>query len=173
VTGTNAYDVYMTNMTYAFISGQGNTFTFTISGGLPGYSYDVFATTNPLIAGIGKSSWTWLGRGTNCGIYFVTNQPNNPSFYMLGTPLLATNGGGLTVAYENLISTNYSSDGFGTPNGWYLSEGINPQISGVGTNDPDGDGLLNWQEYLYGSNPEVSEGFAIWVAEPSITSGIP
>jgi hypothetical protein len=79
----------------------------------------------------------------------------------------------LTVAYGNLISTNISSDGFGTPNAWYLSEGISPQLSGIGTNDSDGDGLPNYQEYLYGSNPQVSEGFAIWVGEPQLTSGIP
>jgi len=173
VTGSNPFDVYMTNMSSGFVAGQGNTFTFTITGGVAGYSYDVFATTNLIGAGVSNAVWTWLGRGTNCGIYYVTNQPNNPSFYLLGTPLLATNNGGLTVAYENLISTNISSDGYGTPNAWYLWEGINPQIAGIATNDPDGDTLLNWQEYLYGSNPLVSEGFSVWVADPATISGIP
>jgi hypothetical protein len=184
---TNAWP-HLTNNYYTWLAGGGSSGdsgsgggllsgggsdTFTISGGLPGYEYDVFMTTNLLLAGINHSAWTWLGRGTNCGIYYITNQPSTLAFYMLGTPLIATNDGGLTVAYGNLISTNISSDGFGTPNAWYLSEGINPQMSGVGTNDPDGDTLLNWQEYLYGSNPLVSEGFTVWVADPMTTSGIP
>jgi len=41
-----------------------------------------------------------------------------------------------------------------------LQNNINPLASGVATQDPDQDGLLNYQEYLYGTNPNVSEGFA-------------
>jgi hypothetical protein len=162
--------VYMADMSYAVVSNQGNTFTFTIAGGIPGAGYDVFSTTN-LTSPLSNSVWTWLGQGTNCGIYSVTNQPSTQSFYLLGARL-ASDGSGLTVAYENLINSAFSSDGYGTPNAWYLWQGISP-ITGIGTNDPDGDGLLNYQEYLYGTNPQVSEGFSIWVSEPEQTSGIP
>jgi hypothetical protein len=164
--------VYMTDMSYTVISGQGFTFTFTIAGGTNGLPYDVFSTTN-LAYPITNSVWTWLGQGTNCGVYSITNLPNTPSFYVLGTPLLAGDDSGLTVAYERLIGV--SSDGYGTPNLWYLWHGLSPAISGVGIggDDADGDGLLNYQEYLYGTNPQVSEGFAVWVAEPGLTSGIP
>jgi hypothetical protein len=158
-------------MSYAVIPGQGNTFTFTIAGGIPDFGYDVFSTTN-LAKPLTDTSWKWLGQGTNCGIYAVTNQPNTPLYYLLGSEL-DTNGSGLTVAYEHLISANFSSDGHGTPNAWYLWNGLNPQTAGIGTNDPDGDGLLNFQEYLYGTNPEVSEGLAVWVGEPELSSGIP
>ncbi len=169
VTGTA---VYMTNMSSSVVPGPGSTFTFTIAGGTNDVGYDVFRTTNLISGPLSNSLWTWLGQGTNCGIYSITNPPNTQSFYVLGA-LLATNGSGLTVAYEHLISTNFSSDGFGTPNAWYLWNGLNPQISGIATNDADGDGLLNYQEYLYGTNPQVSEGFAVWVSEPELTSGIP
>jgi hypothetical protein len=169
-TGTN---VYMTNMSYAVVDGASNTFTFTIAGGALGFGYDVFSTTN-LTSPLSNSVWTWLGQGTNCGIYYVTNQPDTQCFYLLGN-LLASDGSGLSVAYENLISAAFSSDGYGTPNAWYLRQGLSPQIYGVGIggDDADGDGLLNYQEYLYGTNPEVSEGFAVWVSEPELTSGIP
>jgi hypothetical protein len=132
----------------------------------------VFSTTN-LTTPLSNSDWTWLGEATNCGIYSITNQPNVPSFYLLGTPLLANDGSGLTVAYEHLISAAFSSDGFGTPNAWYLWQGLNPKLAGIGGADSDGDGLLNYQEYLYGTNPQLSEGFAIWVSEPELTGGIP
>ncbi len=172
VTGTNVYNVYMTNMSYAVVSGQGNVFTFSVAGGTPDVGYDVFSTTN-LASPLSNSVWTWLGQGTNCGIYTITNQPTTQSFYLLGTPLPASDGSGLTLAYENLISAAFSSDGFGTPNAWYLWQGLNPKIPGIGSADSDGDGLLNYQEYLYGTNPQVSEGFAVWVSEPELTSGIP
>ncbi len=173
VTGANAYNVYMTNMASVIVPGQGSTFFFSVSGGIPGVGYDVFTTTNLMSGPLSNSVWTWLGEATNCGIYSVNNQPNTHSFYLLGTPLPANDGSGLTVAYEHLISAAFSSDGFGTPNAWYLWNGLNPQISGIATNDADGDGLLNYQEYLYGTNPQVSEGFAVWVSEPELTSGIP
>ena len=72
---------------------------------------------------------------------------------MLGTPTPAQDGSGLTQAYEALVHTT-SSDGFNTPNAWYLGQGLNPQTFGIGTQDPNGDGLLNWQEYLYGTQPD-------------------
>ncbi len=113
-----------------------------------------------------------MGQGTNCGTYQITNQPNAMSFYVLGTPAMAGDGSGLTQAYEALVHT-CSSDGFGTPNAWYLAQGLNPQTAAIATQDPDLDGLLNWQEYLYGTNPQASEGFAVWVSAPNGTSGIP
>jgi hypothetical protein len=172
VTGTNAYNVCMIDASYANVSGQGNTFTFTISGGLPGVCYDIFSTTN-LVNPSTNCVWTWLGQGTNCGTYSITNQPSVQSYYVLGTPLLALDGSGLTVAYENLISPAFSSDNYGTPSAWYLRQGINPQTPGIGSVDSDMDGLPNYQEYLYGTNPQVSEGFTAWVGEPESTSGIP
>ncbi len=30
--------------------------------------------------------------------------------------------------------------------------------------DPDQDGLTNLKEYLYGTDPQVSEGFTIWTS---------
>jgi len=176
--------VYLTNIIASLTNRPGMTVTFTIEGGTNGLAYDVFATTNLMGSNIAGATWTWLGQGTNCGTYQITNQPTAPlvftygqplaaqSFYILGTPVMATDGSGLTQAYEALVHTT-SSDGFNTPNAWYLGQGLNPQTAAIGTQDPDGDGLQNWQEYLYGTNPQTSEGFAVWVSEPNGTSGIP
>jgi hypothetical protein len=171
LTGTNVYLANMSSMPDTNGDG-GTTFVFSIEGGTNGMGYDLFATTNLWFNNITNAVWTWLGQGTNCGTYSVTNQPPTQQFYILGGTL-ASDGSGLTLAYERLISHGVSSDTYGTPCLWYLWQGLNPQTTGLATQDPDGDGLANWQEYLYGTNPQVSEGFAVWVSAPNGTSGIP
>ena len=64
-------------------------------------------------------------------------------------------------------------DGYGTPAAWYWQHGLDPLAAGIATQDPDHDGLLNWQEYLWGADPQVSEGFSVWVSSPGGYSGIP
>jgi hypothetical protein len=111
ITGTN---VYITNLSASNVPGNGVTVGFTIQGGSNGVPYDVFTTTNLMGPKPADSVWTWLGQGTNSGTYQLTNQPDAQSFYILGTPLLAPDGSGATVAYEALI-----------PN-WHAAETITP-----------------------------------------------
>ncbi len=111
ITGTNVYLANMSSLPDANGDG-GTTFVFSIQSGMTGAAYDVFTTTNLMGAGITNSTWTWLGEGTNCGTYQITNQPVGPSFYVLGTPLPAADGSGLTQAYEALVhSTSSGGDG--------------------------------------------------------------
>ncbi len=128
--------------------------------------YDVFATTN-----LAPSAWQWVMR-TAAGQtnLTVTGLPGPNEFFILGTMQLASDGSGLTVAYEQLVGTTLPNDGYGTPNAWYLQNNLTPFEA---TQDPDQDGLLNWQEYQYGTNPNVSEGFAVWVSTPNGTTSIP
>jgi hypothetical protein len=95
--------VYTTNMSSTVVQGQGVTFTFAIEGGSNGVPYDVFSTTNLVGPRLTNSVWTWLGQGTNGGMYQVTNQTSANLFFVLGTPQLAPDGSGETVAYEALI----------------------------------------------------------------------
>jgi hypothetical protein len=48
------------------------------------------------------------------------------------------------------------------PVGWYTDNGLDAGNPLIGIQDPDLDGLLNQQEYLYGTRPQVSEGFGVW-----------
>jgi len=64
-------------------------------------------------------------------------------------------------------------DGYGTPWAWYVQHGLPPLAEGVATQDSDQDGLLNWQEYQYGSEPVTAEVFSVWVSSPVGCSGIP
>jgi hypothetical protein len=137
--------------------------------------YDVFSTTALTGSSITNAQWTWLGQGYTCNVYKLTNQPNAYSFFVLGTPQ-DTDHDGLTDAYELLVSktnpNSVDSDGDGIPEAWAVLNGLDPQASGLASGDPDLDALLNKQEYLYGSRPQISEGFSVWVSAPG-PLGIP
>jgi hypothetical protein len=130
ITGTN---VYLTNMiAMPDTNGDGGTtFVLTIEGGTNGALYDVFATTNLMGTNLSQAPWTWLGEGTNCGIYEMTNQLPAQSFYILGTPQAASDGSGFTAAYEGLViqgsafNTNNTALP-GMPVGWAFSLGLVP-----------------------------------------------
>lgn len=161
--GTNAYQVWITNVT-ASVVGSGTTATsFTIEGGQDGYMYDVFAT-GFLASPLTNAIWVWLGQGGHFTNYTVniTNAGQN-AFVILGTPQSSTLDG-LTDAYKLLVlhvSTNYySTDGTGMADGW---EVLYFGHIGVATNgDPDGDGLATFQEWLMNSkgyNPVAWNSF--------------
>ena len=148
--GTNAYNIWITNVT-ATVSGSGSnnmSLTFTIEGGASGVPYDVFANS-VLSFGPNGVPWAWEGQGYQCNIYTLTNLPNAACFLILGTPQ-DSDGDGLTDAYELLVSksnpTYYSTDGTGMADGWEVlyfgHTGIDPN------GDPDGDGLTTFQEWL-------------------------
>lgn len=132
--GTNALQVWITNVT-ATVAGDGTmTVTFSIEGGQDGYYYDVFAGT-ALTSPLGNGYWTWQGQGQHCLTYSLTGFPQGTVFLILGTPL-DEDEDGLTSAYENLVSktdpNNADTDGDGIPDGWAVLLGLNP-LSSAGT----------------------------------------
>ena len=48
------------------------------------------------------------------------------------------------------------TDNDGMPDGWELSNGLNPSLASDATLDPDGDGQNNLAEYVAGTNPHFS-----------------
>jgi hypothetical protein len=171
-TSTN---IWITNLVVT-ASGSGTNVTmnvqFTIEGGLPNAPYDVFADS-ALGSGTNIPPWSWMGQGYQCDTYMLTNLPVSACFLILGTPQ-DTSGFGLTDAYEILVlginPAGSQTDSYGVPYAWYAENGLNAQSA---TKDPDFDGLLNYQEYLLGTKPKVSEGSAIWLSTPNGTSDIP
>jgi hypothetical protein len=164
VYGANPDQVWFTNVT-AIATNGGTSLSFTIAGGAPGYYYDVFAT-GALQKPLTNSICFWLGQGQTCNTYTVNIISRN-AFFILGTPQSSC-ACGLTDAYLSLVAkvspAAGAEDGYGVPYAWYAENGLVPITSGLATTDSDGDGLLNYQEYLYGTKPNVSEGFSVWTA---------
>jgi hypothetical protein len=155
----------------------------TLTNNDAGVCYDLYATTNLTsdVAGLNLTNWAWLGRLAPGQTTFTNDiiLSDLQCFYRLGL----TNdcdGDSLPDAYEILVSHTapcgydfISSDGYGTPDGWYLLHNLDPRAPGIATQDTDQDGLPNWQEYLYGSDPRGSPAFVIWVGTPGGTGGMP
>ena len=175
--GSSAYLVWLTNIVTT-TTGSGSNLTmntkFTIEGGWDGVPYDVFANSILDFSSDTNKAWAWMGQAYHCNTYQLTNLPVGTCFLILGTPR-STSGMGLTDAYELLaLKTNpygTQTDSYGVPFAWYAMNGMFPQ--GAATQDPDMDGLLNYQEYFYGTKPLTSEGFSIWVSALSGTTSIP
>jgi hypothetical protein len=155
VYGTNAYQVWITNVTATLINSNTTAISFTIEGGTDGAMYDVFATAG-LVSPITSGVWYWMGQGGHFTNYTLNITSQN-AFLILGTPQ-DTDGDGLTDAYELLVShsnpTNYSTDGTGMADGWEVLYFGHTGVSPNG--DPDGDGLTTFQEWLMrseGYNP--------------------
>jgi hypothetical protein len=166
----NSNVVWFTNVTAKLTNGT-TTVQFTIEGGWTNDAYDVFAT-GALKSPITNAIWVWLGQGHPCNTYTVNITSAN-AFLILGTPL-DTDGDGVTDAYELLVGhtdpNQAQSDTNGVPYAWYIQNGLSPQS---GLQDPDQDALMNYQEYQYGTRPQVSEGFSIWVGAVNGTTVIP
>jgi hypothetical protein len=131
VYGTNAYQVWITNVTVAAVSNGTTAISFSIEGGTDGSMYDVFAT-----GALGADAqWFWMGQGGHFTNYSISiTSPN--AFLILGTPL-DSDSDGLTSAYELLIyhtdpnKPNSNLDGI--LDGWDVLLGLNPQTSNVTT----------------------------------------
>jgi len=144
--------VYLTNTAAWFDTNNGWQVSFDARGGSADSIYEVLGSTN---VAADLSTWSWLTNTYTCSTVFLLQQPETNAFYILGD------------------SSRLSTDGYGTPNEWYWLHGLNPRLAGIATQDPDHDGLANFQEYRHGSDPQVSEGFGIWVATPQGAFGLP
>jgi hypothetical protein len=86
-------------------------FRVEMGGGAAGTLYDLFSTTNLSGNSITNSWWQWRGRMANASPRILPDT-NTQMFYVLGTTQ-DTDGGGLTDAYERLVThtqTNNPAD---------------------------------------------------------------
>jgi len=162
-------NIWFTNVVAKRLT-NGTEVTFLVAGGAEGTHYDVFANSVPALSSDTNRPWSWMGQVYHCqtNTLTITNQPNVSAFLVLGTPQDG-DGDGLTDAYEALVSktdiTTADSDSDGIPEGWAVLNGLNPLTPGLASQDPDLDALTNKQEYLFGTKPQINEGFSIWIGQ--------
>jgi hypothetical protein len=170
--------VWITNVSATVLTNGTMNVTFAILGNWNGNTgpFDVFANSILGPTNLSAFQWAWQGQGYSCNTYMLTNLPLWSAYLILGTPQ-DSNGDGLTDAYSILVlrTSPYtiSSANDGIPDAWKVLWGMNPLTPGLASQDLDSDGLSNWQEYLWGTNPQHSEGIGVWVSSPAGFCGIP
>jgi concanavalin A-like lectin/glucanase superfamily protein len=131
--GTNAYNIWITNVVATTAANGTMNLTFTIEGGSNGVPYDVFANS-VLSFGANGIPWAWEGQGYQCNVYTIANLPNTGCFLILGTPQ-DSDGDGLTDAYENLVSKSnpyvYNTSNDGLSDAWDVLLGLSPLVNQV------------------------------------------
>jgi hypothetical protein len=75
--------------------------------------------------------------------------------------LLIKTGGTLSATTTNLAAS-LSAVGDGIPNSWKQLYGLDPFNPSVGSEDPDGDGFTNAQEFTNATNPLVNDQLQSW-----------
>ena len=117
------------------------------------------AATNSATLPIG---YRWLRNGISlAGASFLLNERmcfltiTNVQLPFTNYSVILTNAarpGGLISATATL-SLLADTDHDGLPDAWETAHGLNPAQAADGTVDSDGDGMLNWQEYVAGTDP--------------------
>jgi hypothetical protein len=67
--------------------------------------------------------------------------------------------GGVAPTTFAVITTLADNDADGIPDNWETSHGFDPNDNSDRLLDSDGDGMLNWQEYVAGTNPTNALSF--------------
>ena len=133
----------------------------------------IITTTQPVRIGGGDG-----GPPEDYGGWYFAGLIDEPTIYnraLTGAEISAIYSAGCAGKCKTVPSgyDGTSHDGHGTPDAWYLQHGLDPLTPGIADQDPNGNGVPNWQEYLRGGDPLALEAFKIWVGAPSGLSNLP
>jgi hypothetical protein len=136
---------------------------------LPAGVWDIFAATD-----LASNTWQWVFRSAPGQANVTLTGLAYPNEFFRAASTNDTDGDLLSDAFEKWVSHTdpqvsdpAPADDQGVPAAWYAQNGLSPGSAWL---DPDADALVNYQEYRYGTKPQVSEGFAVWTTTSSNSS---
>lgn len=101
------------------------------------------------------------------GVVFDTRNMRNLS-HTQQVEFFINGGSSYTIGIQTLSTLTSDSDGDSLPDGWEITNALDPADAAAGVNgstgDPDGDGRNNREEYAFGANPRVSDAATSSVA---------
>ena len=109
-----------------------------------------------------NTSLTFGDWGDLLGFQFYDAVPTNNAFalfevitniYAATNHILGYIGQSFSISNAPTFTTNYPTLPYGTPVPWLISYGITSNWTNAEVADPDGDGVLTWQEYVANTNP--------------------
>ncbi len=117
--------------------------------------------TDPMFYRWRKNGVTIAGQNNSAYILVAVKPTDSGQYSVVVTNAAFTNPGALSaIAYLQVFDAD--RDGDRTPDVWETANGFNPDNPGDGALDTDGDGMLNSEEFLAGTNPRDAQSY-FWV----------
>lgn len=142
-------------MTFSNLDSQGQRFDVTITENATNVRADLYKHT---VGALNYDLYLRIPAGVT-PVMVVTNgayYAPSPSQYDTSTGRVHIQGPLTSAAVDNYVVVTYGNNSYtgdGIPDYWALQYGFNPLDPSVASQDPDGDGFTNLQEFLAGTNP--------------------
>ncbi len=137
------------------------TLSWSSGSGLAPLTYNVFEATTSGGENFASPLLTTNGLSVLVApLYPGSNSPITYFFVVRAVDACSNSDANVVeLSIQPLLDPTKSQVGDGIPNGWKQQYGFNPFDPALATEDPDGDGMSNLQEYLAGTDPTNSASY--------------